>query len=172
MAAGRWDEALSWIAQIPDTARSAHDLRGAWQAATGKSDHTQALLFAKALAVRQPGPDAMALEARSLLATDQKGQALAMIDAALPAATDNALRSTLFLLRSRSDSDDPLRDLRSALRENPDNGEALTEIAELFASQRDFRKAMEYAHRAAVLAPDDQALVKRLHELEAAAAGQ
>ena len=153
MDAGRWDEALSWLAQIPDASRSARDMRLAWQAATGKGDHAQALDLAKGLAALQPGPDATALEARSLLSLDQKSPAMQMIDSALPAATDGALRSELFLLRSRADSDDPLRDLRSALNENPDNGEALTAIAELFAMQKDYRKAMEYARRAAVLAP-------------------
>jgi tetratricopeptide (TPR) repeat protein len=170
VSAAAWDDALSWLEKIPATSRGADELRQGWQAATGKGDHAQALTFARALASLRPGPEPMLLEARSLLSMDEKTAALAAIDSALPAATDGTLRSDLFMLRSGAGSDDPLRDLRSALRENPDNGEALAAIAEILAAGKEYRKAMEYARRAAQLAPDDRALVDRLHELEALAA--
>ena len=61
------------------------------------------------------------------------------------------------LPRSQSGSDDPLFDLRTALKENPDDGEALAAIADVLAGQKDYRKASEYAKRAAAMSPDNAA---------------
>ena len=75
------------------------------------------------------------------------------------------LSSELHFLRSQAGSDDPLLDLRTSLKENPDNFEALAAIADVLAGQKDYRKAMEYAKRASALAPGNAALAQKALEL-------
>jgi tetratricopeptide (TPR) repeat protein len=119
--------------------------------------------------------EALALEARSMLAIGRPADAIVVIDHALIAMdAQPPLASELHFLRSRSGSADPLLDLRTALRENPDNGEALAAIADVLAGQKDYRKAMEYAKRASALSPDNAALAQKAGELSklAAAASQ
>jgi tetratricopeptide (TPR) repeat protein len=95
-------------------------------------------------------------------ASGRPADALVVIDHALIAMNPPPpLASELHFLRSRSGSADPLFDLRTALRENPDNGEALSAIADVLAGQKDYRKAMEYAKRASALSPDNAALAQK-----------
>ncbi|MGA2976571.1 MAG: tetratricopeptide repeat protein [Spirochaetia bacterium] len=170
--AQKWDDAASWLAQIPEQSRSPDDLRMGWRTAMGLGDFAQALAHARALEKKGGGPDAMALEARALVAAGQQAQALSVVDAALPQAGEAALRSELYVIRSTAGSEDPLRDLRSALREEPDNGEALAAIADALAAQQEYRKAMEYARHAAELAPDNAQLVQKASDLEKRAAAE
>jgi cytochrome c-type biogenesis protein CcmH/NrfG len=101
-----------------------------------------------------------------MLASDRPADAMVVIDHALLAMDPlPPLASELHFLRSRAGSADPLLDLRTALRENPDNGEALAAIAEVLAGQKDYRKAAEYLKRASTLAPDNAALAQRAAEL-------
>jgi tetratricopeptide (TPR) repeat protein len=66
-----------------------------------------------------------------------------------------------------------MHDLRSALREDPDSLEALLAISDLLAKQREYRKAMEYAKRAAELSPGSAAIAQKAADLEKlAASGQ
>ena len=93
--------------------------------------------------------------------------ALAAIDhALLVMAPSPEQASELHYLRSQAGSADPLQDLRAALKENPDNAEALTAIADVLARQNEYRKAAEYAKRAAALAPYDSALAQKAQDLQ------
>ena len=93
--------------------------------------------------------------------------ALTAIDhALLVMAPSPEQASELHYLRSQAGSADPLLDLRAALKENPDNTEALTAIADVLAGQKEYRKAAEYAKRAASLAPDDPALARKAQDLQ------
>jgi tetratricopeptide (TPR) repeat protein len=164
--AREWNEAAAWLDLIPAPARTADDLRLGWQIFTGLGDHAQALEYAQSLLRLTEGADALALEARSMLASDRPADAMVVIDHALLAMDPlPPLASELHFLRSRAGSADPLLDLRTALRENPDNGEALAAIAEVLAGQKDYRKAAEYLKRASTLAPDNAALAQRAAEL-------
>jgi tetratricopeptide (TPR) repeat protein len=172
--AGQWDEAASWLALIPAASRSPEHLRLDWQISTGLGNHVQALAAAVQLFGMTGDTGALALEARSMLAAGRPAGALVVIDHVL-LAMDPAppLASELYFLRSGSGSADPLRDLRNALIENPDNSEALSAIADVLAGQKDYRKAMEYAKRASALSPDDAVLSRKAAELSRLAdAGQ
>jgi tetratricopeptide (TPR) repeat protein len=108
-----------------------------------------------------------------MLATGRPADALVVIDHGLLAMDPPPpLASELHFLRSQAGSADPLLDLRTALRENPDNAEALAAIADVLAGQKDYRKAMEYAKRASALAPDNAALARKARELSKLAAAE
>jgi len=171
--AGSWDEASSWLEKIPQQARGLEEARLAWQVATALGNHEKALAEAKRLFRATGSADSLALEARSMIAAGRPAEALVVIDHALLAMTPAApLASELHYLRSRAGSDDPLRDLRTALRENPDNPEALEAISDALAAQKDYRKAMEYARRASALDPANADLARKAAELQKMAAAE
>jgi tetratricopeptide (TPR) repeat protein len=163
---GSWDDAASWLEKIPEAARGPEQRLLAWKVATGRGDHAKALAEAKRLFEATGSVDSLALEARSMIAADRPADALVAIDHALKAMQPAALQaSEMHYLRSRAGSDDPLRDLRTALRENPDNLEALEAISDSLAAQKDYRKAAEYARRASVLDPSNADLARKAGDL-------
>ena len=165
--AGDWVSAAAWLALVPDQSRGPDHFRLGWKIATGLGDHARALDDARKLLRATGSVDAIALEARSLVAAGRLPEALEVIDHALLAMSPPAeSASELFFLRSQAGSADPLQDLRTALKQNPDNAEALTAIADVLAGQKDYRKAAEYARRAAALVPGDEALARRAQDLQ------
>jgi tetratricopeptide (TPR) repeat protein len=171
--AEQWNEASQWLSMIPESSRTAEDLRLAWLISNGLGDHAQAEATALRLFQVAKEPGALAMEARSMLASGRPEKARLVIDHVL-GTMDPAprLSSDLHFLRSQSGSEDPLRDLRTALKENPDNGEALAAIADVLAGQKDYRNGMEYAKRAAAMAPDNASLAQKARELARLAAAQ
>jgi tetratricopeptide (TPR) repeat protein len=171
--AGQWADAASWLAQIPRSALGPEQVRLAWRVDTAQEEHEKALGDARLLFQATGSVDALALEARSMIAAGRPADALVVIDHALLAQEPSAaLASELHTLRARAGSDDPLRDLRSALRENPDNVEALEAISDVLAAQKDYRKAAEYARRASVLDPSNAGLGQKAAGLLKQAAAQ
>ncbi len=165
--ARQWNEAASWLARIPEQSQGVEHLRLGWKIASGMGDNVQALEYAQKLFRIAPSADALALEARSMIAAGRLPDALAAVDHALLAfAPQPAQAGDLHYLRSQAGSVDPLLDLRTALREDPDNAEALAAIADVLAGQKDYRKAMEYARRAAALVPGNSALVQKAEDLQ------
>ena len=102
-----------------------------------------------------------------MVAAGRVAQAMQVVDRALLAKeTAPAVRAELLVIRSTAGSDDPLRDLRAALLEDPDNIEALIGISTQLENQQEFRKAMGYARRAAALSPGNASLAQKAIELE------
>jgi Tfp pilus assembly protein PilF len=163
--AADWPGARSWLARIPEARRSADDLRMAWRVAAAESAAEEALGYARALRARDGGAETLRMEAVSLLALGRKAEARAVLDEAITRPAEAAARGVLYFLRSTADSDDPLRDLRAALRENPDNREALLAIVDLLARGGESRKALEYARHAAALSPGDASLAALVKDL-------
>ena len=162
----QWNEASAWLAMIPAPARTAENLRVSWRISTGLGDHVQAKATALQLFQMTKNPDALALEARSMLAAGRRADARLVIDHVLGAMDPPPSQaSELHFLHSQAGSDDPLFDLRTALKENPDNGEALAAITDVLAARKDYRKAMEYAKRASAMAPGNAALAQKAIEL-------
>ncbi len=169
---GSWDNAAAWLDQVPEDARGPRELELAWRIYTGLGDHDKALASAQRLFRATSDPHALTLEVRSMTAVGRPRDALVLIDHQLLTRENPApLASELHYLRSQAGSDDPLRDLRTALVENPDNSEALQAISDALAAQKDYRKAMEYARRAAALSPGDAALAQKAADLQKLAAG-
>jgi len=162
----KWAQASAWFERIPQESLASDDLLLGWRIATSLGDHDQALGFARALESKAGGEMPLLLEAQSLLSAGRSADALEAVDEGLDVVKTPANRSQLYVLRSRSGSDDPLKELRSALYEDPNNVEALSSISSLFADAGDHRKALGYLKRAAELSPDDASIVERVGELE------
>jgi Flp pilus assembly protein TadD len=108
-----------------------------------------------------------------MIAAGRQDSALAVIDHALLAMKpSNTEAAELHVLRSRAGSSDPLRDLRAALLEDPNNTEALEAIGDALAAQKDYRKAAEYMKRAAALSRENASLARKAADLEKQAAAQ
>ncbi len=165
-----WTTASALLAQIPEQVRTPEHLRLGWQTASGMGDHALAVTYAQTLARVVPGAEPLILEARSMVAAGRGSEAMQVVTRAMTVADTHALRSALYVIRSTAGSADPLRDLRAALMENPDSLDALLAISDLLARQQDYRKAMEYAKRAAGLSPDDPAIRLKAADLERLAA--
>jgi len=162
----QWSDALRWFDTLPDSAKGPQELGDAWQAATATADHARALTLARALEAAAPGAAAMILEARSLVSQGQGSTAIPVVDAALADANSASQRAELYYIRSIAGSTDPVRDLRSAVREDPDSLPALLALVEALTASQDYRKALEYARHAAALSPRDADLARRVSELE------
>jgi tetratricopeptide (TPR) repeat protein len=169
---GDWESASVWFERMPREKRTADDLRLAWRAAMAMDDLEQALTCARALRAKGGGAEAMGMEAFSLLASGQPEEALAVVDEALPLAETPSLRSSLYLIRASAGSDDPQQDLRKALREEPDNREALAAIVDLLTEAGEYTKALEYARHALSLSPDDAELARKVSDLEQSPASE
>ncbi len=163
---GSWTTASSLLAQIPEQARTPEHLRLGWQTASNLGDHALAITYAQALERVTPGAQPLALEARSMAAAGRGPEALQVVTKALTIADTPALRSELYVIRSTAGSADPLRDLRSALLEDQNSVEALLAMSDLLAKQQEYRKAMEYAKRAAGLSPGNAGITQRAADLE------
>ena len=162
-----WTDAGSWLDQIPAASRTPAQLDLAWRIDTGRDTPDAALKDAQALYQLTSDPHALVLQARSLLTLGRNADALTLIDRQLQAGKNpDAVASDLHFLRSRASPDDAVRDLRSALVENPDNVEALSAMADAMAGLKDYRKAMEYARRAAFLSPGDTALAGKAADMK------
>jgi tetratricopeptide (TPR) repeat protein len=165
-----WTQASSLLAQIPEQSRTPEHLRMGWQTASGMGDQTLAVTYAQALARVTPGAEPLVLEARSMVAAGRGSEAMQVVTQAMTVADTPSLRGQLYVIRSTAGSTDPLRDLRSALLEDPDNVEALIAISDILARQQDYRKAMEYAKRAAGLSPENPGIRQKAADLEKLAA--
>jgi len=161
-----WSQAAEIFSRIPEVSRTAEHLALGWRIATGLGDHAQALGYAQALAGKSGGDAPMLLSARSLLSLGRNAEALEMLTRGLQTASSAARRSEMYVLRAAAGSEDPLRDLRSALREEPDNAEALVAISEALSQGGEHRKALGYMKRAAELSPGDADLARKVGDLE------
>lgn len=165
-----WNKAASWLAQIPEQVRTPEHLQLGWQVASNRGDHAQAAAYAQALERVVAGAVPLTLEARSLVAAGRASEAMTVVMRALPIADTPAIRGELYVIRSTAGSEDPMHDLRSALLEDPNSVEALLAISDLLAKQQEYRKAMEYAKRAAELSPQNVGIGQKAADLEKLAA--
>jgi len=161
-----WAKASSLLAQIPEQARTPEHLQLGWQVASKMGDHALAITYAQALSRVVAGAQPLSLEARSMVAAGRGAEAMQVVAQALAVADTPALRGELYVIRSTAGSADPLRDLRSALLEDPNSVEALVAISDLLAKQQEYRKALEYAKRAAELSPETPSIMQRAADLE------
>jgi tetratricopeptide (TPR) repeat protein len=188
VASAAWNRVAELVAKIPEPTRTAEHLRMGWLAASRLGDHAQALDYARALAAKQAGAEPFALQARSLLAAGRTVEGMDAVTRGLAVAggaggaggaadaqagpqgaesteAGAALRATLLVLRSAAGSEDPLRDLRTALLANPDDVEALVAISDLLARAGEYRTALGYARRAAELSPRNASLAAKAADL-------
>lgn len=132
-------------------------------------DFGQALLAAEKLyPAAAEDPEFLSLYAQALIEEELYGRSREILELALERAGSAQLRSRLHYLRSRitGDRQRRLQLLQEALFENMQNLEALTAISDEYAQIGDYKKAYRYMKQAAALAPENDAVIKRLEELE------
>jgi Tfp pilus assembly protein PilF len=161
-----WTMAAQFLVQMPDKTLTPDLLRLAWEVEMNLDDFPRAVAYAQALERADRGAKPLALEARALVAAGQLDKARDVVTRALSAADTAALRAELLYVRSTAGSDDPMRDLRNALLVDPENLEALTAISDLFAQQKDYRKAALYARQASELSPQSASLAQKAADLQ------
>jgi tetratricopeptide (TPR) repeat protein len=168
--AGRWQEAAEYLQRIPERQRSAEQYELGWQIAMELADYEQALGFAQSLEKTPGGDDALLFRVRTLVAANRPQEAQQQATADLKAATTRAVRGSLYVLRAQASRQAGhneaaiLDDLRSALRENPDDRDALLAIADSLSSTHEYRKALAYLKHAEELSPGDADLRARVSE--------
>ncbi len=103
-----------------------------------------------------------------LLVEGRKKEASAEIDKWLSVSDNAADRSTLWYYKSLSTDDTALKKeyLQKALFENLQNLSAIVALADLYEKGFEYRKAYRYLKQAAIIAPDDMTIRRRLRNLE------
>jgi tetratricopeptide (TPR) repeat protein len=132
-------------------------------------DYGQALRVAEKLYPQaEEDPEFLSLYARALVEEERYGRSGEIIRRALEMTDSAQLRSRLFYLQSRMTEDRKrrLQFLQEALFENMQNLAALIAISDEYAQIGEYRKAHRYMKQAAALDPENEAVAKRLEELE------
>ncbi len=168
--AGRWQEADGYLGRIPDAERSPEMLEMGWQIAMQLADYERALGFAQALEKTAGADDALLFRVRTLVAARRLQEAQDQATADLKTAAKPAVRGSLYFLRAQAaqqsggSEDAVMADLRAALRENPDDREALLAIADALSGAREYRKALAYLKHVQELSPDDADVRARVND--------
>jgi tetratricopeptide (TPR) repeat protein len=167
--AGRWQEADGYLQRIPERHKDVETLQIAWQVAMSLADYDQALTLAQTLEKRSTGDEALLYHVRTLVAANSAREAADLATSDLLKATTPAVRASLYFLRAQASGragdamDAGLADLRAALRENPDDQEALLAIADALSAAGDYRKALGYLKHAQELSPEDADIRARVN---------
>jgi tetratricopeptide (TPR) repeat protein len=167
--AGRWQEADGYLQRIPERDKDVETLQIAWQVAMSLADYDQALALAQTLEKRSSGDEALLYHVRTLVAANSAREAADLATSDLLKATTPAVRASLYFLRAQASgragdaTDAELADLRAALRENPDDQEALLAIADALSNAGDYRKALGYLKHAQELSPEDADIRARIN---------
>jgi tetratricopeptide (TPR) repeat protein len=159
--AGRWQEADGYLQRIPEQERTTEMLQTGWEVALNLSDYDRALSLAQTLEKSEPGDAALLYRVRTLAAANRPRDAAELATQDLKDAKTPGVRASLYFLRAQAEgkaggsADAVLADLRAALRENPDDLEALLAIADSLSAAGDNRKALGYLKHAQELSPED-----------------
>ena len=172
MRLGRWILADRHLKEILAREQSIPDLRSAYTVSARLGDLPRAVEYAQELFRLEPGDAARLRHAEALLAAGRSEEARALIDQGLPPSAEAALRSSLLYLKARleeqADPEGALVTLKRALVADPDNGQALRRLAELYLQGGQAHEALLFLRAAARQDPGDGALKLQLETLEAA----
>ena len=169
VASGSWEKAGEYSTRILDQRRDLADLVTAREIALALNQSSRAEALADEMYQRFPSnPQAEMIRIQSLIRRNDPAAARDLIRQALVKETRFARRSTLYYLLSLTltDENDKIEALRSALLEDLENRDALVELARIYTARKDIRNAVRYMKQAALLAPDDLEIRKKLEDLE------
>ncbi len=167
--AGRWQEADAYLQRIPEQERTTEMLQTGWEIALNLAEYDRALSLAQALEKRTSGDAALLYRVRTLAAADRTQEAQDLATQDLGTATTPAVRASLYFLRAQAarraggSPDAVLADLRAALRENPDDLDAILAISDNLSGAGDYRKALAYLRHAQELSPEDADIRARIN---------
>jgi tetratricopeptide (TPR) repeat protein len=167
--AGRWQEADAYLQRIPEQERTTEMLQTEWEIALNLAEYDRALALAQVLEKRTSADAALLYRVRTLAAADRTQDAQALATRDLGTATTPAVRASLYFLRAQAarraggSPDAVLADLRAALRENPDDLDAILALSDSLSSAGDYRKALAYLRHAQELSPEDADIRARIN---------
>ena len=167
--AGRWQEADGYLQRVPERQRTPELLKVGWQISMQLADYDGALAYAGTLE-KAGGDESLLFRVRTLVAAGKAKDAQELATADLLTVKTPEVRGSLYFLRATAarqagaGDDAVLADLRAALKENPDDGEALLAIADALSSGHEYRKALAYLKHAQELSPDDADIRARVSE--------
>ena len=164
----RWLQAAIYLSQILEKEQGVEDLTLAYRVFSSLGDNRQALEYAEKLYRLRASGSSLPLYARSLLESERKDEAPALIQKGLEEEKDPRVRSELLFLKAglAPDRGEALRTLHAALLENPDNPEALLALADIYIRLQDYRRARLFLKRAVDLEPDRPGLKIQLRQVE------
>ena len=166
-----WHEAQSFLNRILLSRRTPQDLIDGYHIERGLGNNARAFSFAQELYnIDNTNNDYIAIFISALIGNGRRDEASRLIENRLSVVTIPSVKSQLFFLRSRIQTNDNavLIDLRSSLFEDPRNIEALIAIIEVHHRRREERRVIHYLRLALAIAPDNQRV--RQFEAEYAAA--
>jgi tetratricopeptide (TPR) repeat protein len=169
----QWMQANAYLARVPEASRTGDDQLIGYQISWNLGDYKQAATFARKMLSANYGQAPHLLLARAFHAQGNDAAARPLIDAGFQAAKDSGVKSELYRLRAeivrQTAPEEALKDLRSALFENPDNVDALIAISDMLSTARQYRAALGYLKHAADLSPDNAGLRVQIQTLDAQA---
>ncbi|MFP4364845.1 MAG: tetratricopeptide repeat protein [Spirochaetia bacterium] len=103
-----------------------------------------------------------------LLATNQRAQALSLINSRIDTLEDSAIRSQLYyyLAVLTEERQEKISILRTALYEDPTNTDALIQMGRAYERNQELQRALLYYRQAFILEPENQELSDRITEIE------
>ncbi len=166
----RWEKAETYVEILLNRERTPERIKTAYMICANSGKKERALAYAREYAALKPDSVEYSIPLMfALLDFGRQKEAQPLIEASLAKDVPPKVKSDLHFLRSKLQADDNQRllDLRASIFENPENVQALREVAELYVKQKDFRKAYLYMKQASSLVPDDTQFALRLKEIEA-----
>jgi tetratricopeptide (TPR) repeat protein len=156
-----WQEAQGYLNRILSVRRTPSDLTDAYHIERGLGNNARALTFARELYERDTSNnDYTAIYISALIDNNRRDEASRLLESRLNSAGGGSVKSRLYFLRSRiqTDQEAALGDLRSSIFEDPRNLDALIAMFEIYHNRREERRAVYYLRQALAIAPDNPRL--------------
>jgi Flp pilus assembly protein TadD len=171
----RWLQAKTYLAQILVLSSAGQYIATGYTIAWNLGDYAGAEAYARKLVQTAYGEAPEYLLARALHVQGNNAEALPLVEKGIVEAKTPAVKSRFLYLRAsiqRTNPEEAIMDLRTALMADGDNLDALLLISELLAGSKQFHAAALYLKRAAALSSEDAGLKARIAELEKLANSQ
>jgi len=165
----RWSVAVDYLKVLLDVRQTVSLLRKAVKVYNALERPQTAVRYARSLSEEFPDdPIAVRTYLNQLLDSGYQQEAVEYVDRRVNESIRSEVRSVLLYFRARlvQDRQSKLQYLQSSLLENMQNINALVEIAKLYESTGEYNKAIRYLRQAIALNPEDQALKRRMRDLQ------
>jgi Flp pilus assembly protein TadD len=165
-----WQEAQGYMNFILNNRRTPPDLINAYHIERGLGNNARALTYARELYnLNTSNNDYAVIYISALIDNGRRDEATRLLNNAINSSGGGSVKSQLYYLRSRiqSDQEEALSDLRSSIFEDPRNLDAIIATFEIYHRRREERRAVYYLRQALAISPDNP-LLKR-YETEYAA---
>jgi tetratricopeptide (TPR) repeat protein len=175
MSLQRWAQARRYLDEILAQEQTVQDLRDAYHVAVHLGDRASALSYAEKIYGLEKNDEARIRYAGALLNAGKDEEARRLIDQGLEQQgleqprDPKALSSLLYLQARLQEDTQPeaaLRALQRAVMADPENGEAVRRLAELYFQRGQLREARLFFRAAVQQNPGDEGLKVQLEQVE------